>query len=163
MSPSAAFGFDWLPAILIRKSSNRHSTIFSKFPCAADQSRDHCFAATSRRLCVRTSSIRDFFRRLAGLYFQKLPASPPFSFTKDNVGRNYRLKLKKTDSCFEIGEKLRLVFGYYEGKQLMYVARTRNGFRPASRKRLAEKFRGLEIPECPFVNLPEATSGRWGQ
>jgi DNA ligase D-like protein (predicted ligase) len=56
-----------------------------------------------------------------------------------------------------------LVFGYYEGKRLMYVARTRNGFTPSSRQRLFEKFRGLETPECPFVNLPELKSGRWGQ
>jgi len=56
-----------------------------------------------------------------------------------------------------------LVFGYYEGKRLIYVARTRNGFTPASRRGLFEKFDGLEIPDCPFVNLPEARSGRWGQ
>jgi len=24
-------------------------------------------------------------------------------------------------------------------------------------------FRGLELADCPFVNLPEAKSGRWGQ
>jgi DNA ligase D-like protein (predicted ligase) len=56
-----------------------------------------------------------------------------------------------------------LVFGYYEGKRLIYVARTRNGFTPASRRGLFDKFRGLEIPDCPFTNLPEAESGRWGQ
>jgi len=56
-----------------------------------------------------------------------------------------------------------LVFGYYEGARLTYVARTRNGFTPASRRRLFEKFRGLEIPDCPFVNLPELKGGRWGQ
>src|SRR5262249_92686 len=56
-----------------------------------------------------------------------------------------------------------LVFGYYEGNQLTYVARTRNGFTPAFRRGLFEKFRGLETPECPFVNLPETKSGRWGQ
>jgi DNA ligase D-like protein (predicted ligase) len=56
-----------------------------------------------------------------------------------------------------------LVFGYYEGKRLMYVARTRSGFTPASRQRLFEKFRSLEIPDCPFVNLPEMKSGRWGE
>ena len=56
-----------------------------------------------------------------------------------------------------------LVYGYYEGARLMYVARTRNGFTPASRRRLFEKFRGLEIPDCPFVNLPELKGGRWGQ
>jgi bifunctional non-homologous end joining protein LigD len=56
-----------------------------------------------------------------------------------------------------------LVFGYYEGNRLMYVARTRSGFTPASRRALFEKFQGLEISECPFVNLPEAGSGRWGE
>jgi len=25
------------------------------------------------------------------------------------------------------------------------------------------RFRGLEIVECPFANLPEARSGRWGE
>ena len=56
-----------------------------------------------------------------------------------------------------------IVFGYYEGKKLIYVARTRNGFTPATRLALFKKFSGLEIPECPFANLPEARSGRWGQ
>ena len=56
-----------------------------------------------------------------------------------------------------------LVFGYYEGDKLIYVARTRNGFTPVMRSQLFKKFKGLEISECPFVNLPEAKSGRWGQ
>jgi hypothetical protein len=25
------------------------------------------------------------------------------------------------------------------------------------------RFRGFEISECPFANLPEAWSGRWGE
>jgi DNA ligase D-like protein (predicted ligase) len=56
-----------------------------------------------------------------------------------------------------------LVFGYYEGDKLIYVARTRNGFTPATRGQLFRKFKGLEIDQCPFANLPEAKSGRWGQ
>jgi DNA ligase D-like protein (predicted ligase) len=56
-----------------------------------------------------------------------------------------------------------LVFGYYEGKDLIYVARTRNGFTPRTRAQLFRKFKGLEIDACPFVNLPEEKSGRWGQ
>src|SRR5205814_10016341 len=45
----------------------------------------------------------------------------------------------------------------------MYVARTRNGFTPASCEKLFQRFRQLETTECPFANLPEARSGRWGQ
>jgi DNA ligase D-like protein (predicted ligase) len=56
-----------------------------------------------------------------------------------------------------------LVIGYYEDGRLMYVSRARNGFTPALRQQLFRKFRGLEIAACPFVNLPEARSGRWGQ
>ena len=56
-----------------------------------------------------------------------------------------------------------LVLGYYDQGQLFYVGRTRNGFTPAMRDRLFRKFRPLEVRECPFVNLPEARSGRWGQ
>jgi DNA ligase D-like protein (predicted ligase) len=56
-----------------------------------------------------------------------------------------------------------LVFGYYNGARLIYVARTRNGFTPSSREALFRKFKGLEIAQCPFANLPEARSGRWGE
>jgi ATP-dependent DNA ligase len=56
-----------------------------------------------------------------------------------------------------------LVFGYYEGPRLLYVARTRNGFTPPLRESLMSQFRGLESEICPFANLPEARSGRWGQ
>jgi DNA ligase D-like protein (predicted ligase) len=55
-----------------------------------------------------------------------------------------------------------LVIGYYEGEKLMYAARTRNGFTPASRVELFKKLRPLEIKECPFANLPEKKAGRWG-
>jgi bifunctional non-homologous end joining protein LigD len=55
-----------------------------------------------------------------------------------------------------------LIFGYYEGDQLLYVARTRNGFTPARRAELLKRFRGLETSACPFSNLPETSGGRWG-
>jgi bifunctional non-homologous end joining protein LigD len=56
-----------------------------------------------------------------------------------------------------------LIFGYYEGDRLMYAARTRSGFTPAIREQIARKLRRLETAQCPFANLPEARSGRWGQ
>jgi bifunctional non-homologous end joining protein LigD len=55
-----------------------------------------------------------------------------------------------------------LVIGYYEGSKLMYAARTRNGFTPASRAELFKKIKSLEIKHCPFANLPEQHVGRWG-
>jgi bifunctional non-homologous end joining protein LigD len=56
-----------------------------------------------------------------------------------------------------------LIIGYYEGDRLIYAARTRNGFSPAVREQLFRRFRLLRTAECPFSNLPEAKSGRWGQ
>ncbi len=55
-----------------------------------------------------------------------------------------------------------LVIGYYDGNKLMYAARTRNGFTPSSRAELFKKIKPLEIKDCPFANLPEQKSGRWG-
>jgi bifunctional non-homologous end joining protein LigD len=56
-----------------------------------------------------------------------------------------------------------VIFGYYDGRRLVYAGRTRNGFTPASRDQLSRRFRSLTVNACPFANLPEATSGRWGQ
>jgi DNA ligase D-like protein (predicted ligase) len=55
-----------------------------------------------------------------------------------------------------------LIVGYYQGKDLMYVARVRNGFVPASRRQMFEKIRPLVSPTMPFVNLPDTHKSRWG-
>ena len=46
---------------------------------------------------------------------------------------------------------------------MLYAARVRNGFVPATRQALFERFRGLERASCPFRNLPESKKGRWGE
>ena len=56
-----------------------------------------------------------------------------------------------------------IIFGYHDGDKLIYVARTRNGFTPAARTLLSRRFQGWEVASCPFANLPEEHSGRWGQ
>jgi bifunctional non-homologous end joining protein LigD len=55
-----------------------------------------------------------------------------------------------------------VIFGYYDGNQLRYAGRTRNGFTPLLREQLQAHFRQLEAFACPFVNLPESRSGHWG-
>jgi len=49
-----------------------------------------------------------------------------------------------------------LIVGYY-------VARVRNGFVPALRAKVFERFGKLEIKTCSFANLPQRDKGRWGQ
>ena len=56
-----------------------------------------------------------------------------------------------------------LIVGYYDGDNLTYVARTRNGFVPASRRRVFSKLKHLVIATCPFVNLPETKRSRFGE
>jgi DNA ligase D-like protein (predicted ligase) len=54
-----------------------------------------------------------------------------------------------------------LIVGYYEGEQVLYAAKVRNGFVPLVRREVATKFKGLEIDTCPFANLPEKKRTQW--
>src|SRR5580692_8565805 len=56
-----------------------------------------------------------------------------------------------------------LIVGYYDGVEVIYVARTRNGFVPASRRQVFSKLKHLVTPNCPFVNLPETRRSRFGE
>lgn len=56
-----------------------------------------------------------------------------------------------------------LVVGFYRGPDLMYAARVRAGFVPATRRQVHEQIKHLKTDCCPFANLPEKSAGRWGQ
>jgi ATP-dependent DNA ligase len=56
-----------------------------------------------------------------------------------------------------------LIIGSYENGKLMSAGRTRNGFTPTIRAGLMKRLRPLRTAQCPFANLPEKRSGRWGQ
>ncbi len=56
-----------------------------------------------------------------------------------------------------------LIVCYYQNKDLMYVARVRNGFVPALRRQVFERIRGLVSSTMPFVNLPDEHPSRWGE
>ena len=56
-----------------------------------------------------------------------------------------------------------LLVGYYEGKDLIFIAKIRNGFTPMLRRKVAQKFAGLRTSECPFANLPERANARRGE
>jgi len=55
-----------------------------------------------------------------------------------------------------------IIVGYYNASDLVYVARVRAGFVPATRRQVFSKLQPLKVPTCPFANLPEAERGRWG-
>jgi len=56
-----------------------------------------------------------------------------------------------------------LVVGFYSGDALMYAARVRAGLVPATRRELYGRLKPIIVERCPFENLPESKSGRWGQ
>jgi len=55
-----------------------------------------------------------------------------------------------------------LLLGYYESRKLRYCGKVGTGFNESTLRSLRTKFRELESTDCPFVNLPESTSGRFG-
>ncbi len=56
-----------------------------------------------------------------------------------------------------------LLVGTYQDGQLMYAGKVRAGFDPRSRAAVAAQVLRLTVRECPFANLPETKSGRWGE
>jgi len=56
-----------------------------------------------------------------------------------------------------------LLVGYYEGKDLIFIAKIRNGFTPSLRRDVARNFAGLKTAQCPFANLPEPANARRGE
>ena len=55
-----------------------------------------------------------------------------------------------------------LVVGFYRGKDLIYAARVRAGFVPATRREVFEKIKHLKTQKCPFINLPGGGGGAMG-
>ena len=56
-----------------------------------------------------------------------------------------------------------LVFGYYEGKDLVFASKTRNGFTPPLREALMRKFKGLEqVGRLPVLQLTGKKRGAMG-
>jgi len=55
-----------------------------------------------------------------------------------------------------------LIFGYYEKGALRCAGKVGTGFNDALLKSLAKRFESLASGDCPFKNLPEQKSGRYG-
>ena len=55
-----------------------------------------------------------------------------------------------------------ILVGYYEAQDLIYAGRVRAGLTAASRRVLLPHLEELQVPRCPFINLPETSEGHWG-
>src|SRR5207248_2585760 len=56
-----------------------------------------------------------------------------------------------------------LILGERQGGSLRFVSRLKAGFVPATRRTMMNAIKPLVQDKCPFVNLPEAGKGRWGE
>jgi DNA ligase D-like protein (predicted ligase) len=78
---------------------------------------------------------------------------------KTNEGQEFVIGgYKPSTNSFEY-----LLVGYYEGKELIFIAKIRNGFTPSLRRAVAQRFVGLRTSACPFTNLPEPANARRGE
>jgi len=55
-----------------------------------------------------------------------------------------------------------LLVGTYEGGQLRFAAKVRAGLIPHLRRRLLNDLKPLRTARCPFSNLPDTDTSRWG-
>ena len=55
-----------------------------------------------------------------------------------------------------------ILVGYYGDRDLIYAGRVRAGLTAAFRGLLLPHFDKLQVPRCPFINLPERNEGHWG-
>ena len=56
-----------------------------------------------------------------------------------------------------------LLVGVYENKQLIFVAKVKDGFVPRIRDEIFPALKKLRVVHCPFKNLPEKRASRWGE
>ena len=56
-----------------------------------------------------------------------------------------------------------LLVGVYEKKELIFVAKVKNGFVPRLRDEIFPALKALRTTDCPFTNLPETRASRWGE
>ena len=56
-----------------------------------------------------------------------------------------------------------LLVGVYENKQLIFVAKVKDGFVPRIRDEISQALKTLRASRCPFKNLSEKRASRWGE
>jgi ATP dependent DNA ligase C terminal region len=56
-----------------------------------------------------------------------------------------------------------LLVGVYENKQLIFVAKVKDGFVLRTRDEIFPALQKLRVVHCPFRNLPEKRASRWGE
>ena len=77
---------------------------------------------------------------------------------RTNLEQEFIIGLYPRDRGFDT-----LLVGVYEKKELIFVAKVKNGFVPRVRDEIFPALKALQIAKCPFKNLPEKGPSRWGE
>jgi bifunctional non-homologous end joining protein LigD len=56
-----------------------------------------------------------------------------------------------------------ILVGYYDGRELLFAGKVRQGFNPYSRARLLESTKPYLTNKCPFANLPSSHTSHFGE
>jgi bifunctional non-homologous end joining protein LigD len=141
-------------------------------------------------LRVRRQHLTDVVRGTAILLSDALPGTPSHI---EHTVRGFGLEgvvAKRLDSRYEAGQRSgawtkvkfarrqefvvggfradgrsvdALVVGYYDGRRLLAAGKVHAGLTAASRRELFLTLTSLAAKTCPFANLPNARTGRWGE
>jgi DNA ligase D-like protein (predicted ligase) len=108
-------------------------------------------------------SIRLILEKIREFGFEGIVAKQTASlYTPGKAPGTWIKKKLKMSEEFVIGGYVRgrhgldeLVVGRYAGRRLVFVSQVGDGFVPATRRKIFDRLKGLEIAKCPFANLPE--------
>lgn len=86
----------------------------------------------------------------------------------ERTGSWLKLKLSPAQEFviggFKPGKPLEsLLVGYYDGKELMFAGKVRQGLNPQNRVELWRELEPLRRTECPFANIPNSTKSHFGE
>jgi DNA ligase D-like protein (predicted ligase) len=108
---------------------------------------------------VRKHQLEGIIAKRTGSPYRSGERSPDWLKWRANRGQDfvlggYFLNRNTLDS---------LLVGYYNGRHLIYAGSVRASIPTEFRRVLPPHLEALRISQCPFVNLPERTEGRWGE
>jgi bifunctional non-homologous end joining protein LigD len=165
--PVYFYAFDLLNLdgeLLVNRSIKRRRELLDILLPAPEEIRCVC-----RRYCKRRPA--PFLRRYADLAWKASWAKRTGSTYEPGERSGAWIKLRTNmEQEFVIGGYVpgargfdALLVGVYEKKELIFVAKVKNGFVPRIRDEFFPALKALQTVKCPFKNLPEKRSSRWGE
>ena len=121
----------------------------------------HVFKASPKRLIegAKRAGLEGIIAKRASSKYESGERSGAWVKYKTNKGQELVIAgYKPMSPTFDY-----LLAGYYEGNDLIFIAKIKNGFTPALRRDIAKHFKSLKTTRCPFANLPEPASARRGE